>query len=289
MKRFLTLALGLSLAMGILSGCGKTSEDGESGTDEIVLEEKSEDDIVSEEEDATAFDRFFDCYADTELAESITKDKHVVMNMFAETDHPYVIDSNTHIAKVKDGEGDNYKANFVLDDTVAGNSSLMEASYADGFLYYALEDKLYKQSYEWSDVKYMIDGYYFKLYEYTVSEIHTTNYKDGSQKLEFTFNLQNLAEAPDEEIFEILSVTGTTYKNLAFNEASFVGYIDADGYVTGYEMYYDGQVYADSDVFTFKYTTTVQYSDINKTEIEIPDNPDDYELVETEAEEETNQ
>lgn len=280
MKRFFMLVPAVAL---LLSGCGSS---GNSVLSETVLEEKDDGDVVSEEDDNTAFDRFFECYSNSELADSVTKDKQVDIVMYEETDHPYVINSKTHICKAKDG--DSYKASFILDDVVADTSSLMEGSYADGVLYYGLDDGLFKQNYEWNDVRYIIDGNYFKLYEYTVSQVHITNYDDGSQKLTFTFNLQNLAEAPDEEIFEILSTTGTTYKNLSFNDASFEGYIDPDGYVTGYKMYYDGQVFAASDVFTFKYTTVVQYSDINSTEVETPDNPDDYELVEVPEEEETN-
>lgn len=279
MKKFLIIFL---CAAFVLGGCGKGSE---SSLNAAVLEEKSDDDIIMEEDNMSAFQAFFDSYAKSELAESVTKDKHVEIVMYEETDHPYIIDSRTHIQKEKDG--DTFKASFSLDDAVGENTNKMDGSFEDGFLYYSIDDVLYKEVHEWDDVRYMIDGYYFNLYEYTVSQAHTSYYSDGSCRVDFTFNLQNLAEAPDEEIFEMLSATGTTYKNLAFNDASFVGYIDADGYVTGYRMYYDGQVFAASDVFTFKYTTTVTFTDINKTTAEIPGNKDDYELVEEEEEEST--
>ncbi len=278
-----------------LTGCsaevkiGDTSEEtGES--EEADPRERDESEIVSEEEGGQAdFEGFFDCYADTELADSSVKDKKVEIVMYAETDSPFSINSETHIEKEKNGE--DYNAYIITNDVVEEEASKSEATYADGYLYYEYDGGLYKQEYEtYDDVRTIVDGYYFKLYEYTVNSIHITNYADGYKKVEFGFDLQNLSEAPDEEIFEILAATATTYKNLSFNEASFVGYISPEGYVSSYVMYYDGQVAAGRDgtnIYTFKYKTSVNYSGFNETEVEVPENPQDYTLIIVDEEEGT--
>ncbi|MCD8090132.1 MAG: hypothetical protein LUD81_05825 [Clostridiales bacterium] len=307
MKKHLKILTAVFTAAVITAGCGG-SEKGEAETpqaEENVGEESAEDekhssageeterddsDIVSEENNAeSAFDMFFDCYADTELSESCTKVKNVEIIMYPETDNPFEIESMTYIQKEKNG--DDYNAYIETDDTVNGESNQSEAVYSDGYLYYEYEGEKYKEAYEdWDALRVITDGYYFKLYDYTVNNVHVTNYSDGYKKIEFGFDLQNLSEAPDEQIFEILSATASTYKNLSFNEASFEGYVSPEGYVTSYIMYYDGQVAAGTektDLYTFKYTTAVNYSDINNTTVDVPENTDEYTLVEVEEEEET--
>ncbi|MCD7777261.1 MAG: hypothetical protein LUH47_01990 [Clostridiales bacterium] len=53
-------------------------------------------------------------------------------------------------------------------------------------------------------------------------------------------------------------------------------------------MYYDGQVKPGdgTDVYPFKYRTTVSYFDINNTKVETPDNPEDYTLIIVDEDEE---
>lgn len=297
MKRFLALFL---ISTFIFTGCnsegeaeGEASEAGEAS--ENSDGEASEKDItaghegeVSSEEDSAeeAYNLFFDCYNATELADSVTKEKEVEFVLFPDTDDSYDMDFITYIAKARNG--DEYDANIILNDTVDGESSQWVSAYSEGFLYYEYEGGLYKEEFEnWDEVRKAYDGYYFDLVDYTVNNVHVTNYKDGYKKIEFGFNLQNLAEAPDEFIFEILSTTASTYKNLSFNDASFEGYISPEGYVTSYVMYYDGQVAPGdgTDQYTFKYRTTAVFSDINETTVSVPDNPEDYILVEVPEEE----
>lgn len=290
MKRFIVLAV---CPMLFLAGCAKSGVDKEQGqvteiTSEAFYEHSDEEGKTDEYTEGTyGYDLFFDAYKKTENADSFTKEKDVEIVMFEETDHPYNINTKTYLEREKNG--DEYNMFFSLDDEVDGNTNKMEGFYSDGYVYYDADENHLKQKTSWKDIKYNIDGYAFKLYDYTVSHVDITTYSDGIKKVVFTFNLQNLAEAPDEEIFEILAMTGTTYKNLSFNEATFEAYITEDGYVASYNMYYDGQVTVQkdanaTDIFTFKYRTIAGYDEINNSSVVLPDNIDEYELYEPETE-----
>ncbi|MCD8158074.1 MAG: hypothetical protein LUD77_04050 [Clostridiales bacterium] len=257
-----------------------------SGTEEPEVGHDGE--IASENDMAEdAFDYFFKCYSKTETADNVTKSKRVEMVMFEDSDDPYSIDSETYIEKAKNG--DDYDAYMETSDVVDEQTNESVSTYTDGFLYYEYDGGLYKQEYEsYDEIRKIVDGYYFQLYDYTVNNVLVTNYIDGYKKIEFGFDLKNLSEAPDEFIFEILSATASTYKNLSFNDASFEGYVSPEGYVTSYVMYYDGQVKPGdgTDVYPFKYRTTVSYFDINNTKVETPDNPEDYTLIIVDEDEE---
>lgn len=277
----------LSLVLLLAAGCAESgqwdnaSRDNSAKTAETAkkTEKKAKKrKEVSQDSGIEYFNDFFTAYNLTETADSLTKDKTMEMDMFEETESPFDIVSNTHIEKEK--KGDEYNAAFELNDVYSDQETNIYGFYTDDMLYYDTDNGSYKQDSTWQDVKYMIDGYNFKLYEYTVSEVNVTNYNDGAKKMEFSFDLSKLSEAPDEQIFAIISNTGTTYKNLSFNEADFEAYVTSDGYVESYMMYYDGQVVAGSTPFTFKYRTTVDYSDINNTKPTYPEERDKYEYTE---------
>lgn len=275
MKRLLYFVLASAALTAMLSGC--------SGS-ESKMEKRV---AVSEDSGMQYFDTFFSAYEQTEAADSLTKDKTIELNMFEDTDSPYEVTSKTHCEQMKNG--DEYDCKYEMDDTVNGEEIKDSGFYTGGKMYYDSNDGSYEMDSTWNEAKYTIDGDTFELYDYTVSGANCTEYDDGSMKITFDFDLAKLVEAPDEEIFEILAASGTSYQKLSFNEATFEAYIDSDGYVESYVMYYDGQVNAGSEPLTFKYKTTVGYSDVNKTVFELPEDRENYEHVEPETQTEAQQ
>ncbi|MCD7777262.1 MAG: hypothetical protein LUH47_01995 [Clostridiales bacterium] len=199
MKRFLAV---FTVSVFMLSGCGsseggnETAGENETAETEETADENESAETEPEENDGSksksgteepevghdgeiasendmaedAFDYFFECYSKTETADSVTKSKRVEMVMFEDSDDPYSIDSETYIEKAKNG--DDYDAYMETSDVVDEQTNESVSTYTDGFLYYEYDGGLYKQEYEsYDEIRKIVDGYYFQLYDYTVNNV----------------------------------------------------------------------------------------------------------------------
>lgn len=258
MKRNFKLVLGAIMVAGMLSvtGCGNSNSNNAGAEGEIS------------QGDATEFSDMFTAGLEAiDSSESVTISTDVKLAMSG-TDLPIESSNQTLIKRVVNGEG--YDANVDLTNNYGTETSQISASYTDGFLYFESEGEYLKEAMTYDDLMSIVNSYSMSFKPETMSNVSVTEGENNTTVYNVEFDMDAMSTMMQDNLESFGSVFAND-ENMDLEDCSIEATFDKDSQLLGYNFNLNAKYTNGEETNPFEYTTVAEFSDINNTEVTLPE------------------